>query len=54
MVGEVLSDMGIKERAERLVGIEAAKNLEIDGHLSHWSNESRAFDETKHLFLAAI
>jgi len=43
MMAEVLTHMGSKEAARRMVGDEKAEYLEREGHLAHWQREAAAF-----------
>ena len=43
MIAEVLTHMGSKDAARRMVGDVKAEQLQRDGHLAHWQREAAAF-----------
>ena len=47
MVAEVLSFMGDRAQAEKVLGVEGASKLEKEGHLAHWRAEANAFDKNR-------
>lgn len=53
MVAEVLAFMGSLEQMQNLFGTQTAKELEADGHLTHWRSEAQAFVQNQERILAA-